>query len=701
MKNGFIWLPSKLYPDNQNTFFNPLAESKGAGNYTVCRVSKKYIFAEEITHLDITFSADTTCLLMVNGQAAARGPAYSGGDFLNNEKSRQDYYSLCFEYSLNSKEVLFESIVRMMPYHLCEYSRGQGGFYLKCVAHLKNGKTCVLLSDDSWDIELLNSYTSPHFFDNTIKNEPPTKAEIKDDIWEPTPAPIPPCTLENLSLHTYTVKAGERFKKTISYDKIHACYLTVLSKTSGKVAVNISVYEADERYQMTRCIFDKDDVYYGLELISLGGYDIEISNEGDSDSEITVIFDSSYFPVNVCAKSEVSDNELNTLLEICAHTLKYCRQLHHLDSPKHCEPLACVGDYYIEMLMTMFSYGDMRLCEFDLRRIARTISDNDGRLFHTTYSLIWVKMVYECYMITGDISLLDDCKKALDLLISRFECYMGENGLVETPPDYMFIDWLFPDGISTHHPPKALGQACLNMFLYGALNSAADIYSALGYDEMARMQKAKAASLKKSILTNLYDKKKGLFFEGLNTETPSRLLWQYQPPNVEKRYYRRHANILAVYFGILEGDEAKILLERIYNDESLGEVQPYFMHFWFGAIYKAGMCEKYTLPLLNLWKSAIKECSKGLPEGFYKPEPSYKFDRSHAWGGTPLYSLPMAILGLEILEPGFKKIRLNPNLLGLDLANIEIASPYGIIRVELKQNKKPKISAPHEIDIVI
>jgi hypothetical protein len=204
---------------------------------------------------------------------------------------------------------------------------------------------------------------------------------------------------------------------------------------------------------------------------------------------------------------------------------------------------------------------------------------------------------------------------------------MGENGLIDNPPDYMFIDWLFPDGISTHHPPKALGQSCLNMFYYGALCYAEKIYNVLGLD--GAEFKIKAEKLKAAILTHLYDKERGLFFEGLNTKTPQSMVYQYLPSNVEKRYYRKHANILACYFGIVYVKSAECLLENVYTDTSLGEVQPYFMHFWLDAIYKNGLCQKYTLPLLEGWKKALKDCPKGLPEGFYPPEPSYKFDYSH------------------------------------------------------------------------
>lgn len=72
--------------------------------------------------------------------------------------------------------------------------------------------------------------------------------------------------------------------------------------------------------------------------------------------------------------------------QLCRHNLKQCQQTLHLDSPKHCEPLACTGDYYIESLMTLFSFVDLCLAEFDLIRSARTLQQQDGRLFHTTYT---------------------------------------------------------------------------------------------------------------------------------------------------------------------------------------------------------------------------------------------------------------------------------------------------------------------------
>ncbi|MBR5445418.1 MAG: hypothetical protein IKV57_04810, partial [Clostridia bacterium] len=89
----------------------------------------------------------------------------------------------------------------------------------------------------------------------------------------------------------------------------------------------------------------------------------------------------------------------------------------------------------------------------------------------------------------------------------------------------------------------------------------------------------------------------------------------------------------------------------------------------------------------------------GLAEGFHKPEPTYQFDHSHAWGGTPAYALPLALTGLELLEPGFRKIRMHPSLLGLEHASVEIPTPYGMITVTQKQGEEVKITVPDGITV--
>ena len=116
------------------------------------------------------------------------------------------------------------------------------------------------------------------------------------------------------------------------------------------------------------------------------------------------------------------------------------------------------------------------------------------------------------------------------------------------------------------------------------------------------------------------------------------------------------------------------------------------------AIEKHGLKEKYTLQVIGRWRGAVEDCNKGLVEGFFAPEPSYHFDHSHAWGGTPLCSLPRALSGISIIEEGYKRIKLAPSLLGLEWARVEIPTPYGMIICKMERDSDPEIVVPEEIE---
>jgi hypothetical protein len=341
----------------------------------------------------------------------------------------------------------------------------------------------------------------------------------------------------------------------------------------------------------------------------------------------------------------------------------------------------------------------MSLAEFDLIRTAEMLRWQKGVMFHTTYSLIWVLWLYDVYWFTGSKKLLEDCEDALHILLDRMRSYVGETGLIVETPSFMFVDWLYLDGLSLHHPPKALGQSCLNMFYAAALMKAAQICRILENGK-EKQYADEASALKAAIHRHLYDAERGLYCEGLNTPTPEHCLHQYMPQNVEKRYFRKHANILAVYAGVYEGDRAAFL-RRVLEDEQLGDYQPYFAHFAMEAVNRCGLAREMLLPMCERWKQAWRECPKGLQEGFIKPEPTYHFDHSHAWGGTPLYSVPLALSGMEILQPGMKKLRLHPDLLGLQEANVEIPTPHGTITIRMKQDAEPVIEAPAQVEIVL
>ena len=705
MVEKWIWLDENKYPSSQTTVYSGFQrdEKEKYGNYTVAEFSKKYEYNKTVSKIKVRVSGDTEFCLFINGKAAVTGPVSVGGDFLFNDTPRPSHYSTEFMYEINSNTVDFFARVKMMPVGICEYSKGHGGFMLSAEVFFEDGSKTYINTDNSWLSRKNGRYVSPYIYDGRIKPDEYTNAAEINNIWQTKNAPIPPRTeeiIKPVNGGTVSLFANEEKEIVLEFDKIYASILLFESKTNGYIELDVKCFETTEDGTEEKIILSGNETYRGLQLHSAGALRIKAVNKSDEKSEFTASIINTFYPVYSCAETVTSDKELNCVLSVCAHTLKQCRQMIHLDSPRHGEPLACTGDYYIESLMTAFSYGDQSLSEFDILRTAELLRYHDGRMFHTTYSLIWVQMLYDNFMLTGNKDILTQCFDALIMLYERFKSYIGENGLIETPPDYMFIDWIYIDGISLHHPPKALGQTCLNIYFFGMLETAAKIFDVLGENTLKQQALCDAENIKNAVNSLLFDKEKCLYFEGLNTPTPDNLLYHYMPQNVSKRYYRKHANILAACFGICEKDVAKKLIkEAVLNDE-LGDYQPYFAHFLLEAIYRNGLRDDYTLKILERWKAPVKECSKGLVEGFIAPEPTYSFDHSHAWGGTPLYSLPKALSGIEIIEAGYKKISLSPSLLGLESADVQIPTPFGNIELKLRKGEKCEYVIPDRIEVI-
>ena len=706
-KEQWIWLPEDQYPRHQLTRYSE-RDSTHENSYTVVAFSRDYHFQKPIREVEIRCSGDTAFALFCNGQHLMNGPVLPGGDFLEgyHHIPLPSHYATMLSFStehdsaLQEGKICFYAQVRMGPSRCFEYSMGHGGFMLSAIIQFMDGSSIQVHSDKSWNAALLDGYTGPGQFNTSLIKEACIPAQEICNIWSCKTAPIPPCSLDPLEVGTFSIGPGASVTKVFELDMIYAGYIHVHTRSARKLSVRLYCSELGEPVTPEHYFFAKDGEYIGLELHSAGHIRIEAQNSGEVQSEITIALVRSSYPITETAITSTSDPALDQVLRTCLHTLKYCRQTIHLDSPKHCEPLACTGDYYVETLMTAFSYGDMRLSAFDVRRTAELLQHRDGRMFHTSYSLIWVQMLWDAFLLTGKHALLEDCADALKLLQDRFHRYIGDNGLLETAPDYMFIDWLVPDGISLHHPPKALGQTCLCLYYFGALKTAIRIWETLGAFDQAAICRQRMDALHRNVLLELYDPQRKLFFEGLNTPTDEALIGEWMPKNVAKRYYRKHANILAAYFGFFPAEECASLLERIIDDDSLGQVQPWFCHFLLEAVYRCGLREKYTLKILDQWKAPVLEQPKGLPEGFHKPQEDYTFDHSHAWGGAPAYALPKALSGLEILEPGYRKIRLAPSLLDLKWADIEIPTPYGTISLRLREDASPEINVPKEITLV-
>ncbi len=702
---SWIWLDEKNYPEFQRNAYNILYDcsNKESEEFKYCVVdfNNDFKFDKKIKSFEFSVSADNCYILHINHNLIGIGPALPGGDFLCTGKTPKHYadrYELDFCLD-NTDKLVFNAKVRLQPEMCCDYSRGHGGFYLSGTVYFVDGTTEDIETDSSWLANPDKSYNGFLSYDSSLKESLNLfNACETDDIWNFEDSYIPSRTFNKIFEKTVEVGAGKTETFEFELDKIYGVYPVVSSHGMCNIALKTCELKGQTETEEKIVFNCNGGEYYSFRMHSAGMVTLVIENTNGIEIKVTLSLIAPWYPIEKEGSFVTSNDGLNKVYDVCKHTLKICRQSLHLDSTKHQELLACTGDYNIESLMTLFCFGDMRLAEFDLMRTADWLCANNGVMFHTTYSLIWVQMLRDVYMITGRKEVLNYCEKALGKLLDRFDTYKDGGEIIENPPDFMFVDWTVIDGFSMHHPPKALGQTVLNAFYYNALVNASDIYSFLGKNDISDEMKIKAEKFKPEFNNVFFDDEKKLYFDGLGTPYGGEK--HYHPANVNKKYFSKYPNILASLFGLADEELAKDILERIIFDDELQDIQPYFMHYMLNAIRKYDLFDKYGMKLLERWVPVVEECDKGLVEGWIAPEEGYSFDHSHAWGGTPAYQIPMALTGFEILEPGMKKLKFNPNLYGLEYAKISIPTEYGMIDIDLNKNKKAVINAPDCIEII-
>ena len=697
---SWIWVDDAVYPNEQTTFLCH-ASDRTNHNYAVAEFTHTFAYDKPVDSVRLTVCGDTSFRLWLNEQFVGAGPVCGGGDFLEDRPLPKVYHNT-YDVSVCGNALRFFAQVQLSPVVLSDYSRGHGGFCLAGVVCFADGSTERICTDNNWSSRINRKYKQPYTFDNTISETDWTPAKRVDDIWHAVKPPIPMMCEEKILPQNHgaiRVPAHETRAAEVLFDKIYAGYVNLTVTCQGICKIVVKCREVKDGAYTAETITTASDLSYrSFQFHSIGQYTIEVTNESDDVCIIEPSLIFTHYPVMMEGAFDCNDAELKKVYDVCKWTLKNCRQTIHLDSPRHQEPLACTGDYYIETLMTAFCFGDLRLSAFDVMRTADLLVQQQGRMFHTTYSLLWVQMLKEVYQFTGDAGLVFYCKDALCRLLARFDGYLGDTGVLEYAPDYMFVDWMVVDGFSMHHPPKALGQTCLNAFYYGALQTAAELFAVIDDTEWANICISEAQQLKQAHNRCFYDTQRQLYFDGLNTPTHTS---EWLPENPDKRYYSKHSNTLSVLYGLCDCETGASIMEQVINDDSLTDVQPYFMHFVLEALKTVGLFEKYGFSLLDKWKDVVRTCDKGLQEGWYRPEEGYAFDYSHAWGGTPAYQIPSMILGFEMVEPGFKTIRLHPQLFGLEWAHVLMPTPYGMIACTLKQGEPAKLSVPEGMNVLL
>jgi hypothetical protein len=391
---------------------------------------------------------------------------------------------------------------------------------------------------------------------------------------------------------------------------------------------------------------------------------IETASDPLTISDIRTAF--SAYPFERKARFEASDPTLQRIFDVGWHTARLCAHETYMDTP-YWEQLQYIGDTRIQALVSMYLSGDDRLVRnaielFDESRIPDGITQSryPGELpqFIPPFSLFWVGMLHDHWWYAGDRTFLKPYLRGARSVLEWFEARLAPSGLLGKLEWWNFADWVdsFEDGV----PPTIDGgeSAILSLQFALALREAADLESAFGDRAQASKYRATADKVVAAVVKACWDATKGLL-----GDTPA------------KKTFSQHVNLLGVLAEAVPAPERRTLMSKVVDDASLTQATYYFKFYFFRALQKAEMGDRYV-ELLAPWRAML---DLGLTTWAETPDPTRS--DSHAWSAHPSVDLLTIVAGVEPAVPGFERVTIRPHLGALTSVKATVPTPRGDVAV--------------------
>ena len=393
------------------------------------------------------------------------------------------------------------------------------------------------------------------------------------------------------------------------------------------------------------------------------------------------------YPFVQNATFQTNDAMLDSIWEVAWRTARLCATETYSDCPYY-EQLQYVGDTRLQALVSLYVSGDDRLMrnalkQFDDSRIPEGLTMSRYPTYfpqmHPTYSLIWILMIHDHYMLRTDSAFTAPFLMGISNVLQWFEQRVDTSGLLGklTWPNYMDAALGFrPAGA----PPGTIdGQSAQITLLFTyALDHAAELFTYHGKQGQATYYLNLSKKLKQSVSDKCYDKSKKLFYE-----TP------------DKKTLTQHTNVLAILTDAIPVNEQAEMMHKILEDKTLIPSQIYFSFYNMRALKKVGMGDQY-LDNLQHWEIMINNGLTTFAERSLEGR-----SECHAWSAHPLYDFLATVCGIEPAGPGFKSVKIEPHLGKLNEISASMPHPLGKIEVHLTRAKaegiKGRISLPEHL----
>ena len=376
-----------------------------------------------------------------------------------------------------------------------------------------------------------------------------------------------------------------------------------------------------------------------------------------------------------------SDEKINKIYDTAAYTCHLNLQHMVWDGIKR-DRLVWIGDMHPEMLTVRSVFGPLDIIakSLDFARDQAPLPLYMNGM--ASYSLWWLIIVWDWYFYTGDIDFLKSEGEYARSLLKQLCGKVGEDG-GDCLESY-FLDW------PTHQKPIS-EKSGVRALLKIALSKGQKLCSALGDKELSALCGEKAEALAK-LPPEHQNQKQTAAVAAL-----SGLLSDNEAAKVIKDGGVKGLSSYLLFYTLKElsktDPECALSLLKDYECRQLDRgATTFFEDYDVSWEQNAG-------DILSLSKNEDIHGDRG--DYCYK---GFRHSLCHGWASGAVPFLAECVAGIEIAEPGCKKIRISPKMCGLDFIKVSYPTPLGILKAEIRRSGNgfsTEYSAPEGMTVEI
>jgi hypothetical protein len=377
-----------------------------------------------------------------------------------------------------------------------------------------------------------------------------------------------------------------------------------------------------------------------------------------------------HVPFNEEASMFYSSNEdLNKVWEFCKYSIKATSAFGvYVDGDRERKPYE--ADALINQLSHYCVDADYQTARYTMEYL----------LDHPTWPTEWqfhmVMMAWNDYMWSGDDSFIRKHYETLKerAMLSR----RTPNDLFQGVPfDWSapirdIVDW--PDVERDGYDMKVVTNTVVTAYYYHSLILLQKMAEHLGKTDEAEKFSHLAKATYKAFNEKLWDEERGVYIDGLDADgNPS-------------THSASHANFFPLAFDLVPQEYIPRVVDYIKSKGMVCSV--YGAQFLLEALFKAGEGD-YAMGLMTSrdtrsWLNMMEKVGSSITMEAWDPSLKPNLDWNHAWGAAPANIIPRYVAGIEPLEPGFKRFRVNPQSAGLAFS-YRLPVPQGSINLSIKK----------------